>query len=211
MSELWVVCAVVPGKWWIICGYSRDPVYIHSHILTQRHKVIHKSTKCIPELCGLYLWVCGHVFALACICVFALGRLRSRGMCVYVWNYSVRIGGTQAAERKKHKRHRVKLNLTVSIGVGGKFDCSLQVVWGFWYFKLPLSVSARQNQVYKSALMLSEEKKREGTTATELELGSTFPDPTASTSVPAPSLVTGCQHCSNGKTGLLPSDINTWI
>lgn len=40
-------------------------------------------------------------------------------------------GGKKAAERKKQKRHRVKLNLTVSIGVGGKFDCSLQVVWGF--------------------------------------------------------------------------------
>ena len=43
----------------------------------------------------------------------------------------MRVGGKQAAERKKHKRHRIKLDLTVSIGVGGKFDCSLQVVWGF--------------------------------------------------------------------------------
>lgn len=43
----------------------------------------------------------------------------------------MRLGGKQAAERKEHTRHRVKLDLTVSIGVGGKFDCSLQVVWGF--------------------------------------------------------------------------------
>lgn len=43
----------------------------------------------------------------------------------------MRVSGTQAAGRKKHKGHRIKLDLTVSIGVGGKFDCSLQVVRGF--------------------------------------------------------------------------------
>lgn len=40
-------------------------------------------------------------------------------------------GGKQADERRNHKRHRAKLDLTVSIGASGKFDCSLQVAWGF--------------------------------------------------------------------------------
>lgn len=66
-----------------------------------------------------------------CVCVpphFSFSRwdvcplVRAR---VFVRGYIARVGGKQAAERKKHKRHGVKLDLTVSIGVGGKFDCSL--------------------------------------------------------------------------------------
>lgn len=107
---------------------QRPSIYLLKHPYTE---ATHKYTKCIPELCEFCVCVC--------ICTFTQGDLRSR-MCLCA---HLRLYCKQAAERKKHKRLWVKLDPTVSIGGGGKVDCSLQVVWGFNISGSPLSVNTQ--------------------------------------------------------------------
>lgn len=98
--------------------------------------------------------------------------------CVFVRDNIARLGSKPAAERKKHKRHRVKLDLTVSIGAGGKFDCSLQVVWGF---DITGALSLTIHQTKLALQKWTNVKWGQEGGVTELDLGS---DPTAPTSVP---------------------------
>ena len=124
--------------------------------------------------------------------------------CVFVCGYIVRVGGEQAAKRKKHTRPQMKLDLTVSICVGGKLDGSLREVWGVWYFKRPVF----DNTLDKTRFIKTAKcyvRKREKAKAPPFQPAQ--PQPKSQCLSP----VTGCRHCSNAQTALLPSDINTWI
>lgn len=157
----------MPGKWWIICSYSVDLIYLLSHIVTQRYKVIHKYTKCIPELCGFCLCVCSllcvatslhlHVLYL-CIYTRACSICSYMFLCVCLWLYFVswwRAGSREAETQEAPNK----------IGSDSLPQCWWKI-WlfpssgvGVWYFKLPsLWQYARQNKVYKNSQMLSEEK-----------------------------------------------------
>lgn len=79
---------------------------------------------------------------------------------------------------------------------------------GVWYFKLPLSDNTLDKTRFREIAKWQVRKKR-GRVARLLSsrLAPPFQPPQ-----PLPqSPVTRCQHCSNAKTALLPSDINTWI
>lgn len=118
------------------------PSLTHCYTEIQSHTQIYQMyprALWFLSLC-VFITVCGHIFAFACTCAFTLGHAVYALICscVFVYGYILWVGGEQAAERQRHKRHRIKLDLTVSLSVGGKFDCSLQVVWGFDISSSPL-------------------------------------------------------------------------
>ena len=96
-----------------------------------------------------------------------------------------RDGGKQAAERKEHKRLRAILDLTDSIGVGGKFDCSFQVVGGF-DISSSLALSIRSTKPGLQKWPYGEwGEEREGDGGAETQLCPTSRAHAASASVPA--------------------------
>lgn len=114
--SVWAVCSLCSGArqmvdhLWLLQRPSIH--YIHSHIHTETHKVIHKYTKCLQELYGFCLCVCtskcGHIFSFACICAFTLGHLCCsmclcvclRLYCMSWWQTGSREEETQEAQSK---------------------------------------------------------------------------------------------------------------
>lgn len=142
----------MPGKWWIICGYSRD-LYLLSHTATQRYTNIPNVSQSF--VVSVFVWP--HICMYFCIYTRAYSICSYMFLCDWLhfvswWRAGSREAETQEAPNK--------------IGSDSLPQCWWKI-WlfpssgvGVWYFKLPsLWQYARQNKVYKNRQMLSEEKR----------------------------------------------------
>lgn len=111
--------------------HSLTHPYTETQSNTQIHQMYPRALWFLSVCVFVYFCVWPHF----CNCVYqCIHTTACMLQCVPVCLFEVilcELVANRQPERKKHRRNQIKLDLTVSIGVGGKFDCSLQVVAGF--------------------------------------------------------------------------------